>query len=403
MASFSITGFSSTPQLLTGSETGYIGPRGELVLSQDGIIAQGTLNSITVLGVIAVTGNDTQAQCIVADGSTATITIGAQASLTAPGAALFNISGVSCRIANAGLLSGGTEGIISDSFENPDFQLSNTGTITGQIRGIYLGYVLNATILNDGLISGQANGFYCPYGRDGLADVELVNTGTLSGGDYSYLSLAAVVDRVTNAGLFIGDADFGAGNDIYDGRLGQIAGMVAGGDGNDTLRGGSGDEAMTGDAGFDRLSGGDGDDTLDGGFGADTIWGGTGNDEVSGGQGNDALFGNDGDDWLSGDGNADTLAGGQGDDTLSGGAGPDTFLFYRRAGFDTITDFENGVDRIDMTAFGIRATDFASIIAPALSNAGGATLLDFTAIGGEGSLLIRGLAFAQADAADFVL
>jgi Ca2+-binding RTX toxin-like protein len=56
--------------------------------------------------------------------------------------------------------------------------------------------------------------------------------------------------------------------------------------------------------------------------------------------GNDKLYGGSGD---------DKLCGGSGDDRLTGGAGQDTFVFERRGGSDTVTDFRDGHDKIDVS------------------------------------------------------
>jgi hypothetical protein len=81
---------------------------------------------------------------------------------------------------------------------------------------------------------------------------------------------------------------------------------------------------------------------INGTAGADTLAGTAGHDRIDGGAGNDALSG--------GAGN-DVLLGRAGADTLSGGAGNDTFAFTALADRgDTIRDFANGQDVIDLTA-----------------------------------------------------
>ena len=55
------------------------------------------------------------------------------------------------------------------------------------------------------------------------------------------------------------------------------------------------------------------------------------------------LFGGSGD---------DQLISGTGSDTLTGSTGADTFVLEENTGVDTITDFEIGIDTIDLTAFG---------------------------------------------------
>lgn len=97
-----------------------------------------------------------------------------------------------------------------------------------------------------------------------------------------------------------------------------------------------------------------GNDTLDGGNGFDRLDGGSGQDLLLGGADNDSLFGGDGNDTLDGGGARDLVDGGPGDDSLTGGAGPDLFVFAPGWGRDTVADFTPGVDRLDLTAFGIR-------------------------------------------------
>jgi Ca2+-binding RTX toxin-like protein len=73
---------------------------------------------------------------------------------------------------------------------------------------------------------------------------------------------------------------------------------------------------------------------------ADELRGNTGNDSLSGGAGNDDLYGGDG---------ADLLDGGIGNDRFTGGAGADTFSFSTGWGKDFIIDFQDNVDKIDLT------------------------------------------------------
>lgn len=84
---------------------------------------------------------------------------------------------------------------------------------------------------------------------------------------------------------------------------------------------------------------------------------------LEGGTGNDKLWGDQGDDTLIGGEGADWLRGFYGEDTLTGGEGADTFDFFSVTastdrtssdplvtyGIDTITDFEQGQDKIDLS------------------------------------------------------
>lgn len=125
------------------------------------------------------------------------------------------------------------------------------------------------------------------------------------------------------------------------------------------LTGGSGDDKLSGGSSADTIKGGSGDDTLKGRSGNDTLEGGSGDDVLAGGSDNDTLKGGSGDDELNGGSGDDILDGGSGDDVLTGGSGADIFRF---GASDAITDFEVG-DRIDLSAEGVTAANFASKVA----------------------------------------
>ena len=82
----------------------------------------------------------------------------------------------------------------------------------------------------------------------------------------------------------------------------------------------------------------------------DTLYGGPGggDDRLDGGPGDDRLYGGQG---------SDRLAGAAGDDRLVGGPGTDVFVVGPGEGQDTVTDFTDGEDRIDLTAFGLAGMD----------------------------------------------
>lgn len=138
----------------------------------------------------------------------------------------------------------------------------------------------------------------------------------------------------------------GDGNDQIQGNRGQD--ILKGGAGNDHLSGGRGTDDLDGGEGQDVLLGGRGKDDLNGGAGNDFLAGGRGTDDLVGGDGNDALRGGLGDDDLDGGAGRDLLIGGRGDDTLSGGEDADVFRFTARNGSDTITDFTQGEDIIQI-------------------------------------------------------
>jgi Ca2+-binding RTX toxin-like protein len=139
--------------------------------------------------------------------------------------------------------------------------------------------------------------------------------------------------------------------------------LVWGGTGNDVIKGKKGDDLLYGEAGDDVVCGGQGDDVVDGGAGNDLLRGGKGDDILNGGTGNDTLKGGQGGDFLNGGAGSDTLKGGKGEDYLNGGAGNDTlkggqgadvFALALGGGFDTVLDYTDGQDKIDLlgNAFG---------------------------------------------------
>ena len=65
------------------------------------------------------------------------------------------------------------------------------------------------------------------------------------------------------------------------------------------------------------------------------------------GSGNDTLIGNDA---------ANRLDGGAGNDTYTSGLGADTFVIAQKGFTDRITDFQSGVDKLDLSAFHIDAS-----------------------------------------------
>jgi len=121
--------------------------------------------------------------------------------------------------------------------------------------------------------------------------------------------------------------------------------------------------------GGDAVSTGGGPDIIESGNGKDALAGGGGPDEVMSGNGKDIVEGGCGPDILVGGNGKDTLIGGKGPDMLTGGHGADRFVYTAMSdapahGSDqgdghggtcsgppreTITDFEIGSDKIDLS------------------------------------------------------
>jgi len=111
---------------------------------------------------------------------------------------------------------------------------------------------------------------------------------------------------------------------------------------------------FNGTAGNDVLIGADTDDILTGMQGNDLMYADAGNDVLNGGIGHDYIMGCAGEDELNGGFGNDTLIGGYHADSLTGGMGSDTFKFntifdsHTAYGVDTIEDFQDGVDFINL-------------------------------------------------------
>ena len=148
-------------------------------------------------------------------------------------------------------------------------------------------------------------------------------------------------------------------------------------------------ENLTGSAHNDVLAGDRRDNVLDGGAGDDTLYGGPGG-------GDDVQVGNEGDDRLYGGKGNDRLEGGSGNDRLAGGPDTDIFVFAPGHGADTITDFTDTEDQIDLTAFDLSGFDVLTIT----SSTTGITI-DLSTHDG-GTILLEGVAMTSLDAADFL-
>jgi Ca2+-binding RTX toxin-like protein len=261
----------------------------------------------------------------------------------------------------------------------------------------------------DTMSGGTGNDTYIV---DDAGDLVIENSG--EGNDTVRTSLAAyaltanVEDlRYTGVGNFTG-----TGNDLNNYIYGAGGNdTLSGGDGHDTLTGNGGDDSLYGGTGHDSLSGGTGADYMEGndgndayivdnvgdvvteasgegidivysylatytlgtelenlqsnGFGSFTgtgnvldniIWSSGSDDTLSGGDGNDELRSGGGNDVLNGGDGNDLLVGSSGADIYTGGADSDTFqIGYFDSGTgvdaDRITDFETGVDIVDLSGW----------------------------------------------------
>lgn len=187
---------------------------------------------------------------------------------------------------------------------------------------------------NDTLSGGEDDDIL--YGRDG--------NDRLDGGTGRNRMDGGAGADVLNGGLDIDIMSGGSGRDLLRGNAGSD--RLNGGADNDTLFGMIGNDTLLGGAGSDALSGGAGNDHLSGDDGSDFIAGSAGLDRLVGGLGNDTLLGQVGNDILNGGAGDDVLNGGPGSDVIITGEGRDRISIYPQEGFDRVTDFADGFDRI---------------------------------------------------------
>ena len=145
-----------------------------------------------------------------------------------------------------------------------------------------------------------------------------------------------------------------------------------------------------------NLRGNNRDNILNGTNANDTIDGRGGNDRIDGGAGNDVMYG--------GSGN-DVLISNAGDDIMTGGSGADTFVLGPRAsGTITITDLENGVDRIDLRSLGFDANGESPDWYGFLIADGPNTILDFWGAHGENfQVVLQDFDYTNIDISDYIL
>lgn len=192
-----------------------------------------------------------------------------------------------------------------------------------------------------------------------------------AGGGLSFdFSAVAASDILTSVENVIGTKFDDA---IQGPRLANIANVLDGGAGNDTLQGGAGNDTLKGGTGDDELQGDDGADALIGGAGIDTaryasnsgVTVNLANPALNAGleaigdtyNGIENVLTSNGDDTLVGDGAANTLDGDDGRDVFTGGGGNDVFKFtglndsgIGAANADFILDFTQGADKIDISS-----------------------------------------------------
>ena len=200
--------------------------------------------------------------------------------------------------------------------------------------------------------------------------------------------------------LIFGNQD----NDVLNGDTGDD--RIFGGLNNDTVIGGAGNDQLTGNQGSDFIFGLDGNDIIPGSEEDDFIVGGDGNDILNGNSGSDRVVGGEGNDLLDG---GEIVAGVTNVDVLTGGNGADKFRLRPANQTLTITDYQDGTDKMiifnpapEVLADGGAPVTAADITPKAQ---GADTVLEFIDVNGDPLTiaLLQNVAPTSIDATDFTL
>ncbi|WP_174149233.1 calcium-binding protein [Leisingera sp. ANG59] len=229
-------------------------------------------------------------------------------------------------------------------------------------------------------------------------------------------SIATFTDGFVEQVINIENVIAGRGNNTLIGS--DANNFLDGGEGHDTLRGGNGDDGLEGGLGDDDHYGGSGNDTIFGSIGDDFFDGGEGDDTIDfsyssddfsidlsqskatfasgfteqvigfenivGGSGNNTLIGSETDNRIDGE---------TGNDTVAGGLGADTFVFADQFGSDRVTDFEDGIDRLEFDIEGIAFSDLV------ITDVSGDAQVSLS---GHGTVVLQGVTAALLTEDDFL-
>jgi VCBS repeat-containing protein len=347
-----------------------------------------------------VLGNDTDIDgdsltvSSVTDGTSGTVTINADGTLTyTPSAGFVGTDSFTYTVSDG---QGGTATATVSVTVNDAPVAVEEAVATNADSSVTISVLSNDTDPNGQKLTLQSvtDGAYGTVTVKNNGTVDYTPTAGFTGTDtFTY----TVVDKLGGTAtatvtVYVGEADEGANrpdaysgtsvDDVFFGYKGND--KISGGDGDDVLYGGDGNDALSGGAGNDILVGGAGMNLLVGGDGTDTAYYGSSTaavnaDLAAGTATGDAqsdvlesienLVGSSYDDTLTGDADDNLLDGGAGSDSLYGGLGNDSLVWDADDstidggdGLDTLVA-SGGID-IDLTAFsgsisGIERVDLA--------------------------------------------
>lgn len=293
-----------------------------------------------------------------------------------PGNSAIYMSGTDSVLQNWGEVSG-TWGAFLQGWDRG--LVENHGVMAGNVQaGVFITSSSNVEVINTGSITGadgvafstaagivRNSGEIITNGAGNQAIDALAANGAITVLNSGWIAAQTVAirtgsgfDTVRNSGLIEGDVSLGGGDDLYDGIGGRLASAVSGGSGNDTY--------LVDDSTIELVElAGEGLDTVRSlvsfhlgahfenldllGAGNVDGRGNTEHNAITGNIGNNLLRGAAGDDTLAGGEGNDLLHGNRGNDLLAGGTGDDTLI--GGAGSDTVSyQGEDGDFVIDLAA-----------------------------------------------------
>jgi VCBS repeat-containing protein len=329
------------------------------------------------------------------------------------GSATVTVTGVNDGppIANYVTLTNGNDTWTGQGGNQQVDALAGNDTVYGDFNGWYRNYYYyNDTFGSDVIYAGAGGDIV--YG-----DGEYMRSYYNYSGSQTFTGGADVLYGQSENDRMVGDFNRFEAYYTYYNRTVTVNG------GDDQMYGEGGNDTMYGDldyartiyryGGYTRFYGGE--DSMDGGDGADIMIGDFyharedstyyygyssgnafyqgGNDIMSGGAGNDTISGDfyytrsNTNTWTGFYGGADTIEGGEGNDQLYGdfvsnystgsyttNGGADVFVFNPNSGSDNIHDFQDGVDRLDVSGYG-----FTSAADMTIGTSGSQTYIQFSA------------------------
>lgn len=225
-------------------------------------------------------------------------------------------------------------------------KIENTGHITG-VQGVSM--FRDGAVVNDGVITGSDIGILAENDHD----YWFWNRGTINGLGSAAIQSSVGKDTVRNYGTIIGDVSTGDGDDKIMLYKGSAQGDIITGAGDDRLIVTTNKFNLIeeSDGGFDEVNSTvsytlpDYVEILNL-FGTKNI-NGTGSEN-----GGNYISGNRGDNVLNGLGGHNWLFGNGGTDTLIGGDDHDVFGIGKYDGHDTVENYQDGTDQIDIWYLG---------------------------------------------------